>query len=47
MKPGDVVKINGMPVTVEAVDGESVKIVWFEGSTCHRGSVSEAIAKAG
>lgn len=46
-KRGDVIAVNGTNVTVEDVIGEDVRIVWFEGTTLHRGSISMAMADKG
>lgn len=29
MKPGVLINVNGLRVTVEAIDGGNVKIIWF------------------
>ena len=47
MSIGDVITINGTRVTVEHITETVVSLVWFEGETLHRGSVSPAIAAAG
>lgn len=47
MKIGDVIKLNGVPVTVESIDGNFVDVTWFEVSTLCRGRISLAIAWAG
>ena len=41
IKPGDVVvdAYSKNRVTVERVDGDRAAVVWFEGSTLHRGSL--------
>jgi len=46
MKIGDVIKINGISVTIEGIDDQYVHIVWFEGDVLFRGKLSHAIAEA-
>lgn len=41
MNAGDVVidRYSGTKVTIERVVGDRAEVVWFEGSTCRRGSL--------
>lgn len=40
LKIGDVVKVNGCPVTVEGVGRRYLRVVWFEGAQVMRGRIS-------
>jgi hypothetical protein len=47
LKPGDVIPLNGIPVTVSIVNGDWVAVNWFEGDIRMQSMITRTVAESG